>query len=77
MRLFTFNLGEHIDADMVILSDDYFSVSSEKVRKMESLMTIVNGKIVYAADDYKSYDPSTPAVIPDWSPVKYYGGYQK
>ena len=64
-------------ADMVILSDDYFSILPEKVKKIESLMTIVNGKIVYSAGDYKSYNPSIPAVIPDWSPVKYYGGYQK
>ncbi|MEO7487136.1 MAG: amidohydrolase [Ferruginibacter sp.] len=64
-------------ADMVILSDDYFSVAPEKVKKIESLMTIVNGKVVYAAGEYKSHCPPMPAVIPDWSPVKYYGGYQK
>ncbi|MEO6549530.1 MAG: amidohydrolase [Ferruginibacter sp.] len=64
-------------ADMVILSDDYFSVPAEKVKNIQSLLTIVNGKVVYAAGEYKSFDPAIPAVIPDWSPVKFYGGYQK
>lgn len=64
-------------ADMVILSDDYFSAEPEKVKKIESLLTVVNGKVVYAKGQYESYNPSIPAVIPFWSPVKYYGGYQK
>jgi predicted amidohydrolase YtcJ len=64
-------------ADFSMLSDDYFSVPTDKVRTIESVLTVVNGKIVYAAGDYKQYDvPSTP-VIPEWSPIKYYGGYQK
>ena len=64
-------------ADMAILSDDYFSIPPDKVRNIKSLMTIVNGKIVYASGQYSSYNPPVPSVIPDWSPVKYYGGYQK
>lgn len=64
-------------ADMAILSDDYFSVKTDDVRKIESVMTIVNGKIVYASAEYKALSPEIPAVIPDWSPVKYFGGYQK
>ena len=64
-------------ADMVILSDDYFSIPPDKIRNIKSLLTIVNGKIVYASGEYKRYNPLMPAVIPDWSPVKYYGGYQK
>ncbi len=64
-------------ADMVILSDDYFSVTAEQVKKIESLMTVVNGKIVYASGKYGQYSPSIPAVVPAWSPVNYFGGYQK
>lgn len=64
-------------ADMAILSDDYFAVKTDDVRKIESVLTIVNGKIVYAAAEYKALNPEIPAVIPDWSPVKYFGGYQK
>jgi predicted amidohydrolase YtcJ len=64
-------------ADMVILSDDYFTTDTEQVKKIVSLMTIVNGKIVYASGAYSTYNPAIPAVIPEWSPVKFYGGYQK
>ncbi|KAF2326522.1 amidohydrolase [Flavobacterium ginsenosidimutans] len=64
-------------ADMAILSDDYFTAKTDDVRKIESVLTIVNGKIVYASAEYKALNPEIPAVIPDWSPVKYFGGYQK
>lgn len=64
-------------ADMAILSDDYFSLKADDIRKIESVLTIVNGKIVYASAEYKALSPEIPAVIPDWSPVKYFGGYQK
>ncbi|OMQ08184.1 amidohydrolase [[Flexibacter] sp. ATCC 35103] len=64
-------------ADMAILSDDYFSVKPDDVRKIESVLTVVNGKIVYASAEYKELNPQIPAVIPDWSPVKYFGGYQR
>ncbi|WP_295793899.1 amidohydrolase [Mucilaginibacter sp.] len=64
-------------ADMVILSGDYFTASPEKVKHITALMTVVNGKVVYAAGKYADQSPPIPEVIPSWSPVKYYGGYQK
>ncbi|RED26904.1 hypothetical protein BD847_0831 [Flavobacterium cutihirudinis] len=64
-------------ADLAILSDDYFSLKPDDIRKIESVLTVVNGKIVYASAEYKALSPEIPAVIPDWSPVKYFGGYQK
>jgi predicted amidohydrolase YtcJ len=64
-------------ADMSLLTDDYFSVKPEDVRNIESLLTIVNGKVVYANGEYKALDVAVPEVVPAWSPVKYYGGYQK
>lgn len=64
-------------ADMAILSGDYFSAKADDVREIESVLTIVNGKIVYGTGDYKAESPALPDVIPQWSPVKYFGGYQK
>ncbi|KAF2329021.1 amidohydrolase [Flavobacterium daemonense] len=64
-------------ADMAILSDDYFTLKPDDIRKIESVLTIVNGKIVYASAEYKALSPEIPEVIPDWSPVKHFGGYQK
>nr|WP_294943253.1 amidohydrolase [uncultured Mucilaginibacter sp.] len=64
-------------ADMVILSDDYFNTAPDKVKHITSLMTIVNGKVVYAAGKYKNECPPINSAIPNWSPINYYGGYQK
>jgi predicted amidohydrolase YtcJ len=64
-------------ADLSILSNDYFTVSADNVRNIESDLTIVNGKVIYGAGDFKALDPAIAPVIPDWSPVKYFGGYQK
>ncbi|MRW85928.1 amidohydrolase family protein [Pseudoduganella sp. FT26W] len=63
-------------ADLVILPQDYFTMDVEKIKNLESSLTIVNGKVVYAAPEYAQYAPSKLGVAPDWSPVKYYGGYQ-
>ena len=63
-------------ADVVILSDDYFTVPDNNIKKIHALVTIVNGKVVYAEADYKNLCPTIPEVIPSWSPVKYFGGYQ-
>lgn len=64
-------------ADMVVLSDDYFSVQTDKVRDIEAVLTIVNGKPVYGKGEFIRYDQPVLEVIPAWSPVKFFGGYQK
>jgi len=63
-------------ADLVILDKDYFSVSDEEIKSITSKLTIVDGKVVYGDNDYSNIAPKPLAVIPEWSPVKYYGGYQ-
>ena len=63
-------------ADLVILPQDYFSMPAEQIKQLESSLTIVNGKVVYAGKDFASYAPPTLEVEPDWSPVKAFGGYQ-
>ena len=63
-------------ADLAVLGQDYFSIPEEEIKAMESVLTIVNGKPVYGAGKFKSHDPSIPEIVPAWSPVRYYGGYQ-
>lgn len=63
-------------ADLAILSDDYFSIPPDEIRNIHSLLTIVNGNVVYAEGEYKNLSPPLPEVIPAWSPVKFFGGYQ-
>jgi hypothetical protein len=38
---------------------------------------MVGGKVVYAAGEFSKLAPPPLPVSPDWSPVKYYGGYQQ
>lgn len=63
-------------ADFALLSDDYFTVGEEQINDLESVLTVVGGNIVYGAEDFESFTPELPAIIPDWSPVKFFGGYQ-
>ncbi len=63
-------------ADFAILSEDYFSVPEEQIMNLESVLTVVDGKVVYGSKDYAKVNPSIPEIIPAWSPVKVYGGYQ-
>ncbi len=69
-------LEEGMYADFIILSDDYFTVPEQQIKSLQSVLTVVNGKVVYGSDEYAHLNPPIPAVTPDWSPVKYYGGYQ-
>ena len=64
-------------ADFALLDRDYFSIPEEEIRDLESVLTVVDGKIVYGSGPYAELSPEIPEVIPEWSPVKYYGGYQK
>src|SRR5207249_8814253 len=64
-------------ADLVILSADYFSVPEEGIKEIESLLTMVGGKPVYGAGPYAALDPPSLPTLPDWLPVRHYGGYHK
>lgn len=61
-------------ADLIVLSDDYFAVDDNEIQWIESVLTVMNGKIVYAGAEFKNQDPSIPPASPDWSPVKRFGG---
>ena len=61
-------------ADLAVLSHDYFAVEPERIKGIESVLTVVDGKVVYAAKPFASLAPPLP-VGPDWSPVGVYGGY--
>ena len=64
-------------ADLAVLSADYFSIPEEDIKGLESHLTIVGGKIVYAKDEFAKLAPPELPVSPDWSPVAKYGGYAK
>ncbi|BBC32186.1 putative N-substituted formamide deformylase [Streptomyces graminofaciens] len=62
--------------DLAILSEDYFTVPEPEIARIESLLTVVGGRIVYAAGEYEGLDEELPPVSPAWSPVAHFGGYQ-
>lgn len=71
------NLEKGMYADLIVLSQDYFSVAEEQIPDTESLLTIVGGKVVYGTGPFQNLNPELEEAIPSWSPVRYYGGYQK
>src|SRR5258708_12979283 len=62
-------------ADLVALSDDYFAVSEEQIKGIESVLTIVGGKVVHATDAFSNHNPPALPVLPEWSPLKAFGRY--
>lgn len=68
-------LSEGYFADLAVLSADYFSVEEDEIRAIESVLTILGGKPVYAAEEFKQFSPPLPPVSPEWSPVAHFGGY--
>jgi predicted amidohydrolase YtcJ len=63
-------------ADVAVLSADYFSIPEDQIKSLESVLTIVGGKPVYASAEFKDLSPPPLPVSPEWSPVAHYGGYR-
>lgn len=64
-------------ADLAVLSADYFTIPEEEIKGIESVLTLVGGKVVYGAEEFASLAPPPLPVSPDWSPVGAYGGYRR
>ncbi len=62
-------------ADLAVLSADYFSIPEEEIKHLESVLTMVGGRIVLRRGRVRGLGPPPLPVSPDWSPVKSYGGY--
>ncbi|MEU1183835.1 amidohydrolase [Streptomyces sp. NPDC005820] len=62
--------------DLAVLSEDYFTVPEQDIAHIESLLTVVGGRIVHAAAEYEGLDEELPPVSPEWSPVAHFGGYR-
>jgi hypothetical protein len=41
------------------------------------VLTLVGGKPVHGDGDFKDLAPPLPPAMPDWSPVRSFGGYQQ
>jgi len=63
-------------ADLVVLDRDYFAVPGDEIQDITSVLTLVGGRVVHAAGDFTALAPPIPPAMPDWSPVRTFGGYQ-
>lgn len=64
-------------ADLAVLSGDFFTVAEEEIKTLESVMTVVGGKIVHAAAEFSRHDPPAIPVMPEWSPARHYPGHYR
>ena len=63
-------------ADLIVPDRDFFSCAESEIIDTTSLLTVVGGKVVYGVKEFASFDESSPpAAMPDWSPVRRFGGY--
>ncbi|HJV35179.1 amidohydrolase [Geomonas sp.] len=62
-------------ADLAALSSDYLTVPEADIKRIESVLTMVGGKVVHGREEFSNLAPPLPPVSPDWSPVASYGGY--
>ncbi|MFE2249410.1 amidohydrolase, partial [Streptomyces lavendulae] len=70
-------LREGCYADLAVLSQDYLTVPEEVIPDIESVLTVVGGRIVHAAAEYAGLEEAAPPVSPSWSPVAHFGGYAR
>jgi predicted amidohydrolase YtcJ len=62
-------------ADLMVPDRDYFACAESEIADTTSLLTIVGGRIVFGAGPFSSLDRPPPPAMPDWSPVRTFGGY--
>ena len=51
------NCAQDRSADLAALTDDYFSVPEEDIKAIESVLTVVGGKIVHATEEFAMHAP--------------------
>ncbi len=63
-------------ADLVVPDRDFFACAESDIADTTALLTVVGGKVVWAAGDWAAWDEAPPPpAMPDWSPVRRWGGY--
>ncbi|MDX2079987.1 MAG: amidohydrolase [Terrimicrobiaceae bacterium] len=62
-------------ADFALLDRDCLSVAENEIKSVTSVLTVIDGRVVFGAQDFEVLVPPLPDIVPTWSPVKFYGGY--
>jgi predicted amidohydrolase YtcJ len=64
-------------ADFALLDRDYFAVPESQIKSIASVLTVMDGRVVFGAQEYSTLSPRLPEILPAWSPIKYFGGYHE
>src|SRR6201989_747487 len=63
-------------ADLIVPDRDYFACAESEIADITSELTVVGGRIVYGTGEFRTLDDAAPPpAMPDWSPVRHFGGY--
>ncbi len=62
-------------ADFTLLTQDYMAIPIDDIKTIRSVLTIVDGNVVYGTGSYAELSPVLPEILPAWSPVKRFGSY--
>ncbi len=63
------HLAQHAFVALRQLSKDFFSVPEPEIQTLESVPTVVGGKVVYAEAPFAELASPIPPVSPGWSPA--------
>ena len=55
-------------ADFAVLTSDFFSAPEEEIKQLQSVLTVVGGEVVYAAEDFTQLAPPPLPAALDWAP---------
>ncbi len=62
-------------ADLAILTGDYLAVPEDEIPRIESVLTLLGGQVVYGKGEYEKLAPPPLPVSPAWSPAAVYEGW--
>ncbi|WP_114241083.1 amidohydrolase [Dyella sp. C9] len=63
-------------ADLIVPDRDYFACAEDDIADTTSLLTVVGGRVTYGAGDFDRWNEvEVPPAMPEWSPVRVYGGF--
>ncbi len=63
-------------ADLIVPDRDFFGCPESEIADTTALLTMVAGRVVYGAGEFADLDDAAPPpAMPDWSPVRRYGGF--
>ena len=57
-------------ADFALLSSDFFTVPEDEIANISSVLTVLDGRVVFGTGQYGKLSPELPEPLPEWSPTK-------